>query len=1034
MVASLIQPLNIFLLGLGGGFLLPLVARAGGRALAVVFWLALGGIAAVATGCFAALMTGTEPFEVLTAGAVPPVSINLRFGWWEGLFCAPISLMALAGAVPLWRRFGGHYGALTLYLLLVMGLNGLIMTRDLFNLFVFLEIVSIATYGLLAFGAEGRALAAGFKYVMATVVASTLILLGTALLYFVTGSLNIDALIDARVAIAGPVGFTGLMMLLAGLLLETKPFPANGWALDVYETASPGFCALMSGGISAALFFAMLKLLPLFAGYESLIAVAAGITFVGANLAGLAQTSVQRMLGSSSIGQMALALFALVMLTQGDEVAAMPLVVGGLFLNHLFAKAGLFWLAGMVGRPDTPSWAGMTGRPLLLAAFAILVVAISGLPPFPGFFAKWQLLLLLAGEGRTLAILTVLAGSLLEAAYLFRWFVGALRQGEAPAVPVAFGGALALAVAGLVAAGGVAALLAGADVARLAVPLGAGLLLALLDRLPGRVKSVLMLALIAAGSLWLIRDVEGLPRLFDVVIAVGGLVLASAAFYRADRRSGYHALLATLLLGIVAAVASLTSLDFFLQWEIVTLASFFLIARKPSAGPAALQFLLFSLVSALFVLAGFAFGFAASGTLSLTALGSGGPDSVIAFVLLAIGFLIKLAALGVHIWLPAAHSAAEDDFSALLSAVVTKLAVFGLVASTYLAIRSATGLEAAYLMAWVGLATTLAGAVMALAQDDAKKLLAYSSMSQLGYIVTAVGLMSHIGWVTTLYLTATHLMVKGTLFLAVAGIAMRAGSRSLPALGGLGRAMPVTATLAILALVAMSGLPPLAGFGGKWLLIAAMIDRGWWGMVVVALAATLVGFLYMGQMALSLFFGPQRAPGMGGGRLREAPVTLLLPQMVLMAGIVLLSYFPGPLMAPIAAAIDPHFAAGLVWQGMSLEDIYAYWNAGPVIAAVTTAALLALAALLWLWHGRGGNFVAGVGPFFAFVRSAARRVTPPVAGFYWAGTGEVALAVSSGVRRLYSGNGQIDALTAVFYFIVLWFAAIIAGLPGLAGM
>ena len=105
------------------------------------------------------------------------------------------------------------------------------MTRDIFNLFVFLEIVSIATYGLLSVGSTTAALSAAFKFLMATIVASTLFLLGTMLLYAVTGMLNIDDLIANRAAIEGPVGFAALMLLLACLLLELKPFPANGWGL-----------------------------------------------------------------------------------------------------------------------------------------------------------------------------------------------------------------------------------------------------------------------------------------------------------------------------------------------------------------------------------------------------------------------------------------------------------------------------------------------------------------------------------------------------------------------------------------------------------------------------------------------------------------------------------------------------------------------------------------------------------------------------------------------------------------------------------
>ena len=145
-----------------------------------------------------------------------------------------------------------------------MGIQGMVMTRDLFNLFVFLEIVSIATYGLLSLRDTPAALSATFKYLMATVLASTFFLLGTMLLYSVTGILNIDDLIASRDTITGPIGFAALMFLLACLLIELKPFPANGWGLDVYETAPPRVAALISVGVSAGVFFALLNLLPLF--------------------------------------------------------------------------------------------------------------------------------------------------------------------------------------------------------------------------------------------------------------------------------------------------------------------------------------------------------------------------------------------------------------------------------------------------------------------------------------------------------------------------------------------------------------------------------------------------------------------------------------------------------------------------------------------------------------------------------------------------------------------------------------------------
>ena len=124
--------------------------------------------------------------------------------------------------------------------------------------------------------------------------------------------------------------------------------------------------------------------------------------------------------------------------------------------------------------------------------------------------------------------------------------------------------------------------------------------------------------------------------------------------------------------------------------------------------------------------------------------------------------------IGVHVWLPGAYAEAEDDVSAMLSAVVSKVPIFGLMVGHLCRDTSEAGLSLAHALGWIGMLTALAGAMLAVQQDDVKRMLAYSSMSQLGYIVTAIALMSHLGWVIAFYLTANHLMVKGILFLAAA--------------------------------------------------------------------------------------------------------------------------------------------------------------------------------------------------------------------------------------------------------------------------
>jgi formate hydrogenlyase subunit 3/multisubunit Na+/H+ antiporter MnhD subunit len=1025
MVAGLLHPLNIFIIGIGGGFLIPLVYRLGQAWLSSVFILALAGMTLISGVGLFNLAQGAPPIEILTGGATPPYSINLRLGFAESVFAFAVNVVALLGA---WHFVRAKYATILLYLIIVMGIQGMVMTRDLFNLFVFLEIVSIATYGLLSLRDTPAALSATFKYLMATVLASTFFLIGTVLLYAVTGMLNIDDLIAKKEMIVGPIGFAALMFLLACLLIELKPFPANGWGLDVYETAQSGVAALIAVGVTAGVFFALLKLLPLFGEQLPVIAGLGAVTFVVSNLIGLQQDNARRLLGYSSIGQMGLLTMAVALLQQPEGALTAQVIVAGLFINHLLAKAGLFWLAGYVGRDRLDDWSVLAGRPIAILVFVILLAAIAGFPPFPGFWAKWQLVLELAADQNYVWIVVVLLGSLLEAAYLFRWFgrivhaTGGVEQASQSSrdldlLPV-FG-----AVALLIATGIVGAILAGLTSFWVLAPLLAGIAFFTLDGLPGRIKALLVVLAVMVGGFWLVRDQSGINYLFAALLHVGGVVLSVACLYRGDERSGFHALLVVLLLSLPALPRASTSLEFFFIWEMITLSSYFLVLGRREAAAQALPYLLFSLVAAFFLLVGFAMAHAISGTTSLAALRMSGSESNAVFVFFAIGLLIKAGAIGVHVWLPGVYTEADDDISAILSALVSKASMFGLLVGTYVAVRSEVTLELAQVLGWIGMLTTLAGAMMAVRQDDMKRMLAYSSMSQLGYIVTAIALLSHLGWVTALYLVANHMMVKGILFLTVAAVILRVGSRLFVDIRGVAWSMPLTFTAAAVAIVAMSGLPPLAGFGGKWLLLSAMMEKGWYGPVLVGVLATFVGFLYMARFMLVAFL-PRPAARQ---RSMDAPLPILVTQYLLIAGILIVSFYPKLLIETVSAAIDPYFASTLVWQGMSLEMIYGYWNPVPAMAMAVIASVV-LFALFWLIQ-RTGWFVssavrtesaqraAGTFPMFSPVFAV---LTPPLARTFWNGLSAGTLVTADRTRRVYTGNGQTYCLYILYYFVILY--------------
>jgi formate hydrogenlyase subunit 3/multisubunit Na+/H+ antiporter MnhD subunit len=1039
MVDILLQPLGLYIIALGIGFLIPLFYRASPASAVLVFLAALAGMTVIAAWNLLGLLNGAPTIEILTAGVAPPFSINLRFGLYEGGFVLAVNLIALLGAWHYLPTLRTQASALLLYLIMVMGINGMVMTRDLFNLFIFIEITSIATYALIGMQRTAGMLSAGFKYIIATSVASAFFLLGTIFLYYLTGTLNIDDMVAHRELISGPIGFIATLLLLTSLLIELKPYPANGWGLDVYETAPGGIASMISVGVSAGVFFALFKTLALLDNYLLSIAVVGGATFLASNLIGLKQENAKRLLGYSSIGQMGLLTLALAATVQLGAEVQLPLIVGGLFINHLLAKAGLFWLASLLDRTAIRDWSALAGRPLLLLVFGTLLAALVGLPPFPGFWAKWVLVMELAAGGLYPWIAVLLLGSLLEAAYLFRWFTRALEERKTDA-PVAISfwqlAPVALATLLLFAAGyGMAVQLETGTLA-IFLPLLAGAALWLLDGLPGRLKSLLMLVVVAAGGAWLTLELEGLNRIFGFVLVGGGVLVSLATQYRTDQRRGFYPLLTILLLSLATLLRAQTSLAFFFSWELMTVSSYLLITLGRNGVKPSLTYLLFSLGSAFFLLAGFAVAYAATGSIELAALGTTGDAMGVVFSLLAAGFIIKTGGLGVHIWVPGAYAEADDDFSALLSAVVSKAGIFGLVlVAAQLGIRSDIGLEPAYVLGWMGMLTATFGALMAVFQEDLKKTLAYSSMGQLGYIITGIALMSHLGWVAALYLTVNHFLFKGILFLAAAGVVLRTGERLMYKMGGLIKNMPFTFVATMFAIIAMSGVPPLTGFGGKWLLFNAMMDKGWYWLAALAFFSSAVAFLYMFRILHTVFLGQRK---LEHAKLREAPAILLVPQFVMIAIIMVFSAYPKLLLDPLSAAISPWLGGSLVWDGLALQTDLGYWNAPMIMGIIAgvwmTALVILLLASLPLKIQKVGQFnivYAAERPhrpedthfaynFFAHYDRAIGFLVRPRATAFWNTATEWTHTMAAGLRIFYNGNGQTYALLILMYLVALY--------------
>lgn len=1043
----MLDPLYIFILSLGSAFLLSLFYGVHRNLASLVFFLTLAANTAICGLGLLRLVQGAPAVEILTAGLEPPLSINLRFGQQEAFLCLAVSLFGLLGGWYLLARLRESMQGMILFIMVLMGIHGMIMTRDLFNLFVFIEITAIATYALIGMERDRRSLAAGFKYVMAGGLVSSFFLIGTILVYHLAGTLNIDGMVETRALLANSFGATALVFLIAGVLIELKPFPANGWGLDVYQAAPAGIGALISAGVATGALAALHKLAPLVQSDHLSVIVAVGVvTFLGSNLLALRQENAKRLLGYSSVAQVGLLVAAVVYLHRSGRDDLVPLVVGGLFINHLLAKAGLFWLAGVVDREGWREWSLLAGRPWLLVLFGTLILALVGFPPFPGFWGKWALVLELADGAMYGWMGAILLGSLLEAVYLLRWLGTACRsEGSAESGAEGRQAPIRLSVAGLAPPALFALLLYGvgwvwADWSgeaplRIFLPLAAAALLLLVDRLPSRLVGVLSLLIVGAYSYYVLPQLAGLAWLFGLIFLVGGGLLVFATLYRSDTRLGFYPLLTAMVMSLGVLLQAETSLGFFYAWEVMTLTSYLLIARGRRAGGPALTYIVFSLGSAYLIMAGFALGYAGSGSGLLAGLGDAGDLAPAVLALLALGFVIKTGGLGVHVWLPGAYTESDDDFTAIISSIVSKAGVFGfLVAGIALGDQAVGGLDIAYVVCWLGLITALFGALMAVLEEDAKRLLAYSSMGQVGYIVAGVAIMSHLGWVTALYLSANHFFFKGLLFLAVAGVIYRTGTREMYKMGGMIGRMPVTFFAALIAVIAMSGVPPLSGFGGKWLLYNALIEKDWYLQAGLAFFSSALACLYMFRLLHSVFLGQ---PKLKHKDVREAPWWLVAPQLVLVGVILVVSLFPQYLVQPIAAAVEPYYPATVQWVGNQLTTSVGHWNGFLVMNIVGAVFLVPLVWLLLsstrVQRVKQFNIAyAAERPerpetthfaynFYPYIEKSMGGWVRPRATRFWNGVAEWTHSLAAGLGNIYTGHAQTYAQLIVLYLVLLVF-------------
>ena len=982
--------------------------------------------------------TGQAGFEIYTAGVAPPFAISLRLGLAEASLMLLINLTGLLSAIHLQAPLLAHgRRAMAVLLIAVMALGGLVMTRDLFNLFVFIELIVIATGGLVLLSDDPRAVVAGFKYLIISQLVTVFLLIGIIFAYHGTGTLNIDGMAMTTMGLASGGALAFFLMFIA-VVIETKPFPANGWALDIYESAHPAFAAIFSAASAAAALFAVDKLLLI--GGSDWLPIATGIgilSFVGANLLALPQTNDRRLLGYSSIAQTGL---VLVVLGQRDLLGDHTLyVAGGLLLANAVAKAGLFWLSDLIPKREPAAWAALRHHPLALFAFATLLALLVGLPPFPSFYAKWDLVHPLADAGRLWLLGLILFGTLLEAGYLFRWFGYSLKR-EAPALTGSLVSPRFGVVLVAVAAAWLLALLWGElsvhDNLLLAVPLAFALAFLALDWLPARVKNALAITGLVAYFALTYTDYDPLRMIFAVIFLLGSALTMLAGFDVQGRRPGFYPSVMLMLAGLIMLIRATDSFAFFAAWEVLTIGSYFLILRGKRSEPHALSYLLFSFGGALAMLAGFALAAQGAPSIALVALAQV-AESVApwVFLLLAIGFMTKTAAIGLHIWLPGAHAEAELDVSPMVSGILLKAGLYGLmVLLLAMGTQRLAGVDLVDLLLWIGALTAFLGNLMAIFQEDAKRLLAYSSIGQMGYAIFGLALMNHLGWLMALMFVINHYIYKSMLFLAVGGVARRTGTRQMFLMGGLITLMPLSFIAVMIGIIAMSGVPPLSGFGGRWIFYNAILATDARLPIALIFLSGPIAFLYLFRLIHTIFLGQLKDEHR---QVKEAPFWILLPQMIYVAILIVAALVPGLLLRHVDQYLTEFFPFGaLNWEGLRITSDFGYWNPVAIMLTIGVIFILLLSWLLFVnrraqkvkqfnivfsaerpYRPETTHFAWN---FFAPYRKAMGFLVQPLVTRFWDLITQTLHGIGEMTRRIYNGNAQTYAFHLIGFVVVVF--------------
>jgi multicomponent Na+:H+ antiporter subunit D len=386
--------------------------------------------------------------------------------------------------------------------------------------------------------------------------------------------------------------------------------------------------------------------------------------------------------------------------------------------------------------------------------------------------------------------------------------------------------------------------------------------------------------------------VDGLSLLMALLIT--GLGLAAAVFsyrYISHRKPEYYTVLLLVIAGMFGIAITGDLFNLYVFFEIMSAASYILVAwsRTRESLEGSIKYLIINAFATSLILLGIAFMYGLTGTLNMADIASKIQPSIIlttSMGLMMAGFMVKAAVFPLHFWLADAHPAAPSPMSALLSGVVVNLGLYSMLRMLFI---TSPVLDVYPILLIAGVLSISVASLLAVVQKDIKRLLAYSTIAQMGYCFMAIGLGTQLGLSAGLFHMLNHAIIKSLLFFCTGVIVYTVGVRNMNELGGLWKRMPIVASCFGIGALAITGLPPFSGFASKYMIYLATWEVSP-VLTVFAIVMAGVTLIYFLKAFASIFLGPENK----SLRIeRPVPKSMMLVILALTAIIVIIGFFPG---------------------------------------------------------------------------------------------------------------------------------------------